>query len=213
MGSFHAVPTRRRLIAAAAGLVTLSGCGGDDEATEAAQDVTATSTPTAAHPETPTDEATEPPTETATPSDAETETAAAADADASVAVASNEFTPEFLTVEPGATVLFEHASGTHTVTFYHDAGDRQHRVPEGVEYFDESFSSGDTASVVLERPGVYDYYCKPHESLGMVGSVVVGENDDPDQPGLSEPGSDVPDGAAEALRELNDRAREELGTD
>jgi hypothetical protein len=35
--------------------------------------------------------------------------------------------------------------------------------------------SGGTFSYTFEEPGRYDYYCIPHESLGMVGSVTVSD--------------------------------------
>ena len=34
--------------------------------------------------------------------------------------------------------------------------------------------------VTLTVPGVYDYFCAPHEVAGMVGRIVVGR---PDRPG------------------------------
>ena len=33
--------------------------------------------------------------------------------------------------------------------------------------------SGATSSFTFEEPGTYDYYCIPHESQGMVGTVTV----------------------------------------
>jgi hypothetical protein len=33
--------------------------------------------------------------------------------------------------------------------------------------------SGGTFSFTFEEPGTYDYFCIPHESLGMIGSVTV----------------------------------------
>jgi hypothetical protein len=33
--------------------------------------------------------------------------------------------------------------------------------------------SGGTFSFTFEEPGTYDYFCIPHEDLGMVGSVTV----------------------------------------
>jgi plastocyanin len=34
---------------------------------------------------------------------------------------------------------------------------------------------GDHFDVVLTVPGVYDYFCMPHEAAGMVGRIVVGK--------------------------------------
>ena len=33
--------------------------------------------------------------------------------------------------------------------------------------------SGGTFSFTFDEPGTYDYFCIPHEDLGMVGSVTV----------------------------------------
>jgi hypothetical protein len=33
--------------------------------------------------------------------------------------------------------------------------------------------SGGTFSFTFEEPGTYDYFCIPHEEMGMVGSVTV----------------------------------------
>lgn len=35
--------------------------------------------------------------------------------------------------------------------------------------------SGGTFSYTFEEPGRYDYYCIPHESMGMIGSVTVSD--------------------------------------
>ncbi len=34
---------------------------------------------------------------------------------------------------------------------------------------------GEAFSVTLQAPGVYDYYCVPHEHAGMVGRIIVGQ--------------------------------------
>jgi hypothetical protein len=34
--------------------------------------------------------------------------------------------------------------------------------------------SGGTFSFTFEEPGTYDYFCIPHESMGMIGSVTSG---------------------------------------
>ena len=38
---------------------------------------------------------------------------------------------------------------------------------------------GDHFDVTLTVPGVYDYYCMPHEAAGMVGRIVVGSRAGP----------------------------------
>jgi hypothetical protein len=34
---------------------------------------------------------------------------------------------------------------------------------------------GDHFEVTLTVPGVYDFFCLPHEAAGMVGRIIVGE--------------------------------------
>ena len=38
---------------------------------------------------------------------------------------------------------------------------------------------GDSFALTLTVPGVYDYYCQPHEMAAMVGRIVVGRPGDP----------------------------------
>jgi hypothetical protein len=40
-------------------------------------------------------------------------------------------------------------------------------------------SPGSHFEVTLRVPGVYDYFCGPHEAAGMVGRIVVGRPDGP----------------------------------
>jgi len=84
---------------------------------------------------------------------------------------------------------------------------RQHRVPEGVEPFSKTLSPGEEVLLELTEPGVYDWYCQKNESDGVVGSIIVGEEGEDDQPGLQEPDETVPEQASEVLSELNERAR------
>jgi plastocyanin len=94
------------------------------------------------------------------------------------------FDPETITVSVGETVTFTNkSSASHTVTAYEDD------IPEGADYF----SSGDFSSeqeardsvadalvnadatfeVTLDEPGTYKYFCIPHESQGMSGTIEV----------------------------------------
>jgi len=38
---------------------------------------------------------------------------------------------------------------------------------------------GEHFDLTLSVPGVYDYFCAPHEQAGMVGRLVVGAHDRP----------------------------------
>lgn len=88
------------------------------------------------------------------------------------------FTPHGLAIEPGSTVRFVNNDpvNAHTATAYHpDLSGRPRRIPRGAEAWDSGFlMPGDTFEVRLTMPGVYDYYCRPHEYAGMAGRILVG---------------------------------------
>jgi len=86
------------------------------------------------------------------------------------------FTPAVVWVEAGTTLTWAIEGASHSVTAYAAANDRPQRIPEGAESFDSGvLAAGETFSHTFEDPGAYDYYCTPHEGLGMVGIVVVEE--------------------------------------
>ena len=88
------------------------------------------------------------------------------------------FDPIGLQVAPGTTVRWSNRDRTnsHTATAYHPSVmQRPMRIPEGAAAWDSGYLlPGETFSVTLREPGVYDYYCLPHEQAGMVGRIVVG---------------------------------------
>lgn len=97
------------------------------------------------------------------------------------------FAPTGLYVSAGDTVAFRFPTPDHAVTAYHPYIGRQQRIP------DRSVDPGFISSPMLgsdavwlftfEEPGVYDFFCPPHEIFGMVMRIVVGE---PTGPGASE---------------------------
>lgn len=90
------------------------------------------------------------------------------------------FQPTGLFIQPGDTVRFVAASPHHTITAYHEAHVKSHRVPEGVEPFSSPIVPvGESWEYTFETPGVYDLWCGPHEQYGMVMRVVVGEASGP----------------------------------
>ena len=123
------------------------------------------------------------------------------------------FHPHVAWVEVGGTVTFVNESGTHTATAYHPDNGKPLRMPEGAEPFDSGLltEEGATFEPTFEVEGVYDLYCAPHEQLGMIGSVVVGDPDPHDQPGLAEPGADHAEVVAEKLESLNHQVDTMLG--
>ena len=71
------------------------------------------------------------------------------------------YTPETVTIQPGDTVVWTNAGGFHTVT-----GD-------GGDPFCGSGAVPATCSVTFTNAGTFPYHCVFHQSLGMVGTVIV----------------------------------------
>ncbi len=92
------------------------------------------------------------------------------------------FDPIGLYVEPGTMIRWVVQTNVHTTTAYHPRNDHHSlRIPTAAVPWDSGFlvHPGDHFDVTLTVPGVYDYYCMPHESAGMVGRIVVGRADGP----------------------------------
>jgi plastocyanin len=109
--------------------------------------------------------------------------------DYDVGMGAKVFRPATLEVEAGTTVTWLNTNKQgHSVTAYEDS------LPEGAEYFASGdFDSeqaardawgnssggtlfeGQSYEHTFEVPGEYRYLCIPHESGGMVGTVVVTE--------------------------------------
>jgi len=94
------------------------------------------------------------------------------------------YEPATVTIKEGDTVTFSNTSEEpHSVTAY------EGRIPAGARYFSTGgFSTeemardnvsgglvqkGDAFEVTLTKPGVYEYFCVPHENQGMKGEIVV----------------------------------------
>jgi plastocyanin len=81
-----------------------------------------------------------------------------------VSMEDNFFDQANITVAPGTTVTWvQNGANPHTTTSYDGLWDSG--MIEG--------GSNGTFSFTFEDPGTYDYFCIPHESLGMVGTVTV----------------------------------------
>lgn len=113
------------------------------------------------------------------------------------------FAPIGLSVAPGTTVRFVNRDkgNSHTATAYHPANfGRLRRIPAAAEPWDTGFLlPEESAEVVLTVPGVYDYYCIPHEMAAMVGRIVVGR---PDDSGWEGPAPATDDVSADVLAAL-----------
>ena len=77
------------------------------------------------------------------------------------------FNPPVLQIQPGETVKFVNTDRGHNS----EANDDM--LPEGAEGW--SGRINDEVEVTLDVPGVYGYYCTPHQSAGMVGLILVGD--------------------------------------
>ena len=77
------------------------------------------------------------------------------------------FDPPAVHVDNGATVVWEWTGkgGSHNVV--HEGGNFESEL---------TAEEGFTFEQTFEEDGVYNYYCQPHKSLGMKGSVVVGSD-------------------------------------
>ncbi|ELZ38187.1 blue copper domain protein [Halorubrum distributum JCM 10247] len=108
------------------------------------------------------------------------------DADHVVNMQAVAFEPEELTIQQGDTVAWEHAVGEpHNVVAY------EGEIPEDAEYWasggfeseeaaregweegEGAVQSGQSYVHTFEATGTHEYFCVPHEAVGMVGSVIV----------------------------------------
>lgn len=88
------------------------------------------------------------------------------------------FNPDRLRIQTGDRVKWVLQSGVHTSTAYHPQYfDKPLRIPEKAEPWHSGVLkvSGQSFEWKLDVEGVYNYYCTPHQSLGMVGIIVVGK--------------------------------------
>lgn len=93
------------------------------------------------------------------------------------------FDPPGLLIGPGDSIVWLNMGDFHTVTSFHPRhadllpGEVPLRMPERAEPFHSGMLGLDAGTRFEHRftiEGVYDYFCQPHYSFGMVGRVVVG---------------------------------------
>lgn len=79
------------------------------------------------------------------------------------------FSPSAITIEAGDTVRWEWTSGLHTVTSGIGADAR-----DAGALFDAPLSSGAPIfEFTFQEAGSVPFFCRPHESLGMTGTITV----------------------------------------
>ncbi len=130
------------------------------------------------------------------------------------------FDPETIAVAPGDTVVWENVGAVgHPVTAYED------EIPADADYFASGGSDTESAARSAYAPGDpdsgdvaggashehtfvvegrYGSFCVPHETVGMVGEVVVGGGGGtPPGDGADDgPGGSAPTGVPEAARRV-----------
>lgn len=89
-----------------------------------------------------------------------------------VEVSSNMFTPKDITIDVGQTIRWENRGGGHNVN------GSLATFPDNPEGFFSGAPSTDawTFDFTFTQPGLYNYRCDPHFSLGMTGTVTVVED-------------------------------------
>jgi plastocyanin len=87
------------------------------------------------------------------------------------------FDPLGIRVPPGTTLRWRNGDpgNSHTTTAFHPQNNEHPlRIPTGAISWNSGYLLPEEAfSVTLTVPGVYDYFCIPHEMAGMVGRIVV----------------------------------------
>ncbi|MCV6595786.1 MAG: pseudoazurin [Mangrovicoccus sp.] len=77
------------------------------------------------------------------------------------------FVPDIVRAQPGDTIKFIAADKGH------NAESNEDMLPEGAEGWEGPMNKD--VEVTLTTEGAYGYYCKPHQALGMVGLILVGD--------------------------------------
>ena len=121
------------------------------------------------------------------------------------------FIPDRLVIQPGEAVRWVVQSAGHSTTAYHPDSHAlyESRIPAAAKPWDSGvlLNVGENFEHRFDEPGVYQYYCIPHEGSGMVGTIVVGTA--ADGPGTSGVQEEVPVAARTKLEELADWARQQ----
>ncbi|WP_335343092.1 cupredoxin domain-containing protein [Halomontanus rarus] len=121
----------------------------------------------------------------------------------------NHFEPHVVWVEKGGRVNWINESDSHSTTADHPANDEPQLVPDEAATWDSGVLSEQetTFDHPFETEGVYHYYCTPHETGGMTGSVIVGQPDPDTRPALEELPSEKSEIVRKKLTDLNDTVR------
>ena len=76
------------------------------------------------------------------------------------------FKPAVVFIKPGDTVKWVNMTGHMTASY-------PGMIPADAKAWTSNM--GEDYQLTFDKPGIYVYRCTPHESMGMTGSIVVGE--------------------------------------
>lgn len=97
--------------------------------------------------------------------------------DATVAMQGVSFNPASIRIRSGNTVQWRNTTNmTHTVTANPSlaANPANVELPQGAEPFHSgTVAAGQVWSYTFTVPGTYRYVCLPHETQGMIGTIIV----------------------------------------
>lgn len=79
-----------------------------------------------------------------------------------------QFTPTDAQVNVGDTVTWTATAGNHTITSGTGSSD-----PNAGSLFDQQLAQSQSFSHVFATAGIVHYFCRPHEAMGMKGTVTV----------------------------------------
>jgi plastocyanin len=82
------------------------------------------------------------------------------------------FEPSELSIPPGTTVKWVWESNTHNVVPESQPSGSSWKGTPGAP--SKTYDSGHTYSHTFDTPGTYEYFCQPHKSAGMTGTLQVG---------------------------------------
>jgi plastocyanin len=83
------------------------------------------------------------------------------------------YEPAEVTVDVGETVTWTWDSPNHNIVVSEQPAGASWNGTDGDG--STTYDAPHTYEFTFETPGTYEYYCQPHEGLGMVGTVVVEE--------------------------------------
>ncbi|MFA7439014.1 plastocyanin/azurin family copper-binding protein [Castellaniella sp.] len=120
------------------------------------------------------------------------------------------FRPRAILIQPGQTVRWVNRDkgNVHTTTAYHPDNGKPLRIPAQAKSWNSDYlMPGESFAMTFDVPGVYDYYCIPHEHAGMVGRLIVGTADAASPP-YADTDAQLPPAALNALPAIGDILRQ-----